>query len=169
MMSASEAIPSEVVMSEPSGFSWIEKPLLAAMSRPEDAGDLVWLRDQGIQIIISLTEEPSPRRWVNDAGLFSVHVPIEDFQAPSLEQIEAVLSTVEKAQTRKMGVAIHCRAGLGRTGTILACYFVRQGMGASTAIAKVRQLRPGSVETPTQEEAVQEFARHRRQQRAKDE
>ena len=150
-------------MSEPTGFSWIEKPLLAAMSRPEDAKDLVWLRDQGIQVVVSLTEDPAPRRWVNEAGLFAIHVPIEDFHAPSIEQIETVLASVEKAQARKMGVVIHCQAGLGRTGTLLACYFVRKGMGSSTAIAKVRQLRPGSVETVAQEEAIHEYARHWRE------
>ena len=55
------------------------------------------------------------------------------------------------------------RIRLGRTGTVLAAYFVTQGMTARAAIERVRQLRPNSVETDEQEEAVAEFAR--RQQR----
>jgi hypothetical protein len=42
-------------MPQPLGFSWIEKPLLAAMARPEGPEDLDWLRQQGIELLISLT------------------------------------------------------------------------------------------------------------------
>ena len=53
------------------------------------------------------------------------------------------------------------RAGLGRTGSVLAAYFVAQGSTAEAAITRVRDLRPGSVETVSQEEAIELFA-HRR-------
>jgi atypical dual specificity phosphatase len=44
---------------------------------------------------------------------------------------------------------------------VLACYFVSKGMTATNAIARVRRLRPGSIETEEQAEAVEEFARRR--------
>ena len=53
-------------------------------------------------------------------------------------------------------------AGLGRTGVVLAGYYVAKGMTASNAIAKVRKIRPGSVETDEQAEAIADFARRRR-------
>jgi atypical dual specificity phosphatase len=56
-------------------------------------------------------------------------------------------------------VAVHCGAGLGRTGVILACWFVSKNLSVKNAIARVRRLRPGSIETESQEEAVAEFAR----------
>ena len=58
-----------------------------------------------------------------------------------------------------MGVVVHCSAGLGRTGTVLACYFVQQGMSAKNAVARVRRMRPGSIETDEQADAVVEYAK----------
>ena len=149
-------------MSQPEGFSWIKKPLLAALARPESTEELAWLRRQGIEVLLSLTEVPPRRDWIEDAGLLLFHVPMEDMEAPALEQIVRCLSAIERANEKEMGVAVHCAAGLGRTGVVLACYFVDQGMSAVHAITRVRQLRPGSIETTEQSDVVAEFARRRR-------
>ena len=58
-----------------------------------------------------------------------------------------------------MGVTIHCLAGRGRTGTVLAAYLVHRGMTARDAILKVRDIRPGSLEVPSQENAVMRYER----------
>ena len=65
-----------------------------------------------------------------------------------------------------MGVAVHCTAGLGRTGVVLACYFTAKGLTAQNAIARVRRMRPGSVETDEQAEAVEQFAKRHLQSEA---
>lgn len=147
----------------PQGFSWVEKPLLAALGRPSDADDMAWLRHQGVELLIALTEDPPRRDWVNDAGLLVMHVPVVDMEAPTQAQLDRCVSAIERANGRSMGVAVHCGAGLGRTGVILAGFLVAQGLSAQNAIAKVRRLRPGSVETDEQAEAVVEFARRRGQ------
>ena len=149
-------------MPAPDEFSWIDKPLVAGMARPRTLDELAWLRDQGIQLLISLTEEPLRRDWINEAGLFAMHVPVEDLHPPSQRQIDLCLSALAKARGKEFGVGIHCSAGLGRTGTVLSCYLVTQGLSAQDAIARVRQLRPSSIETPEQEEAVEEYARRQR-------
>ncbi len=146
-------------MSQPQGFSWIDKPRLAAMARPEDMEGLAWLRSQGIEVILSLTEDPLRRDWVNEAGMMLVHIPVEDMEAPTQEQLDRCIATIARANEHNFGVAVHCGAGLGRTGVVLACYFVTKDMNAKNAIARVRRLRPGSVETDDQAEAVAEFAR----------
>ena len=149
-------------MPAPFGSSWVEKPLLAGMAQPESVDELTWLRDHGVQLLISLSEEPPARAWINEAGLLSMHVPIEDMHAPSSHQIELCMSAIHKAHENHLGVGLHCAAGMGRTGTILACYFVTKDLSSQSAIAKVRELRPGSIETPEQAEAVADFARRRR-------
>lgn len=145
-------------MAQPNNFTWIEKPLLAAMARPEAAQELAWLRKQGVELLISLTEEPPRKDWINDAGLLLFHVPMVDMEPPAQEDLDRCLSAVVKAHDQRMGVGIHCGAGLGRTGVVLACYFVTKGLSARNAIARVRRLRPGSIETDEQEEAVVQFA-----------
>ena len=145
----------------PFGFSWVDSPRLAALSFP-DAEDLRWLRRNGIDIVMTLTEEPLPRQWVNEAGILAVHLPVRDMQAPSVEQLEAAIETIENAKASGMAVAVHCMAGIGRTGTVLAAYFVNEGHSAEEAIHKIRSLRPGSVETHGQELAIFEFAERRR-------
>jgi atypical dual specificity phosphatase len=147
----------------PYGFSWVEKPVLAALARPSSAEDLRWLRTHGIQVLLSLTEDRPRRDWADDAGLLVFHEPLEDMEPPTQEQLDRAVSAIERAVARNMPVAVHCGAGLGRTGAVLAAYFVTKGMSAANAIARVRRLRPGSIETDEQAEAVEQFARRRRQ------
>lgn len=146
-------------MSPPHRFDWIEKPFLAAMARPGGADQLNWLRTKGVEVVITLTESPLPRQWVNDAGLMAVHVPVEDLRAPSPEQLGLCIATIRRAKEQQIGAAVHCAAGIGRTGTVLAAWFVSEGLSANEAIEHVRLLRPGSVETPEQTAAVKEYAK----------
>jgi atypical dual specificity phosphatase len=148
-------------MSSPFGFFWLEHPFVAGLARPSSLEDLMWLRKEGIQLVISLTEDPLARSWVNDAGLMMMHSPVVDMEAPTPEQIDRCISALERAVQRNMGVAIHCEAGKGRTGTLLACYLVTKGLSAQNAIGRVRRLRPGSIETDEQAQAVVDFARRR--------
>ena len=71
------------------------------------------------------------------------------------------VSAIVRAHEKEMGVVVHCGAGLGRTGVVLACYFVNKGLSAQNAIARVRRLRPGSIETEDQADAVLDFARRK--------
>ncbi len=146
-------------MSGPDGFSWIDKPHLAALACPTCQDDLDWLRRQGVELLISLTEDRLRRDWVNDSGILVFHEPVPDMEPPTQEQLERLVSAIERARKQNMGVAVHCGAGLGRTGVVLACYLVSQGLSAQNAIARVRRLRPGSIETEEQAEAIVEYAR----------
>jgi len=148
-------------MSAPPNFSWIDKPLLAALARPSDPEDFHWLRHNGIELLVSLTEDRPRRDWTEDAGLLVFHEPMTDMEAPTPEQLDRAVSAIVKAVDRNMGVAVHCGAGLGRTGVVLAAYFVARGATANNAVGRIRRLRPGSIETDEQAEAVELFARRR--------
>jgi atypical dual specificity phosphatase len=149
-------------MAKPQNFSWIDPPHLAALALPESKDDLEWLRRHGVEVLISLTEDPLRRDWVNDTGILVVHEPIDDMEAPTQEQLDRCVSAITRAREKNMGVAVHCGAGLGRTGVVIAAYLIHQGRAARDAIAYLRRLRPGSIETEEQAAAVVEFARRKR-------
>ena len=68
-----------------------------------------------------------------------------------------VLFIQEQIETEQRPVVVTCYAGIGRTGTVLACYLVHQGEPPKDAVSKIRDLRPGSIQTPQQEEAVYQY------------
>jgi atypical dual specificity phosphatase len=83
---------------------------------------------------------------------------VKDYGAPSLEQLYNTIDFMEKQIYKGKRVLVHCAAGKGRTGTILAAYLLKEGsLTAAQAINKIRKLRPGSVQTKTQENCVEAF------------
>ena len=94
-------------------------------------------------------------------GLAWAHCPIADFSAPGWEfelgwrsagpRVHALLDSGNV-------IALHCRAGLGRTGTVAAHILIERGMPLQSAMQLVRETRPGSIETDSQEAYLQALA-----------
>ena len=143
-----------------SGFSFVDD-LAAGMPRPGSRValevDLGFLAEQDLALLVSLTVDPIDPHQLRSFGLDAMHLPIEDFHAPTLEQQHALVDELARRAEAGEKVGVHCTAGLGRTGTMLATWFVAGGMDAATAIDTIRQLRPGSIETAEQERSVVDF------------
>lgn len=141
----------------PIDFTWLNEGRLAAF--PVWAlHDLDALQRAGITAIVSLTEH-FPHELVGERRFRTLHLPVLDMTAPATAQIEEFVEFVEQALSDGLRVGVHCLAGLGRTGTMIACYLVSQGASPEEAIAAVRSARPGSVQTEVQERAVRGWAR----------
>jgi atypical dual specificity phosphatase len=143
----------------PTNFGWIIEDSLAASGLPASASQVKWLREHGIKSILTLREEPLPKEFFEGTGVTSLHVEMSDHDPPAQESLSRAVGHVRREIEKGNAVLVHCLAGQGRTGTVLACYMVEyHGKEPGEAIAKLRKDRPGSVEQ-TQESAVHEYAR----------
>ncbi|XP_032060419.1 dual specificity protein phosphatase 23 isoform X1 [Aythya fuligula] len=147
-------------MVEPPNFSWVAEGRLAGLAMPREPGHYRFLLGQGVRHLVSLSERPPPHHGCCPAvQLHRIRVP--DFSPPTPGQIQSFLQLVEEANGRGEAVAVHCLLGHGRTGTMLACYLVKaQALSGAAAIREIRRLRPGSIETREQEQAVIQFHQH---------
>ncbi len=84
--------------------------------------------------------------------------PIPDMDAPSHTQALDICRKIEQAMRDEKVVAVHCRAGLGRTGTILAAYLIWEGQEALDALETVRRVEPRWVQSEEQVAFLEQFA-----------
>ncbi|XP_075419762.1 dual specificity protein phosphatase 23 [Tenrec ecaudatus] len=141
---------------EPPNFSWVLPGRLAGLALPRHPAHYQFLWEQGVRHLVSLTDRKPP---YSDSSNLTLHkLRIVDFCPPAPHQIDHFLQIVDEANARGEAVAVHCALGFGRTGTMLACYLVKERRStAGDAIAEIRRLRPGSIETYEQEKAVFQF------------
>ena len=137
-------------------FSWIIEGTLAGAGGPTSTRDITFLKLKEIQAVIRMEEQTiSTEPW----QMIEMYEPVPDFTPPQMDQIHRMVRFIEdQIETWEHPVVVTCRAGLGRTGTVLACYFVYCGYTPEAAINLIRTLRPGSIETPDQEDAVTRFS-----------
>jgi atypical dual specificity phosphatase len=137
-------------------FGWILDGRLAGMARVRDA-DVDELAASGVRAVLCLTET-APAAELAAKGLDVRHEPVADFQAPDAETLARCVEFIDRHVAAGRPVVVHCTAGYGRTGTVLAAYLVSRGLSPEEAIAEVRRRRPWSIETGEQERAVLRFA-----------
>ena len=140
---------------KPTFFTWVRDARLAASGRPYSKGQVDWLKDNGVTAILTLTEEPLPGEWTK--GIETHHISLSDHAALSASQMKLGADYIASALAEGKVVLVHCLAGKGRTGCVLAAYMMaHEGKTARQALDELRSMRGGSVEAP-QERNVLEF------------
>ncbi len=94
---------------------------------------------------------------VRAAGLRHLRLPIVDMGVPEPEPLAELVAELVEALDAGEHVVVHCLAGKGRSGTVAGCVLVARGHAPDAAVRRVRQARPGALETPAQVAVVHGF------------
>ncbi len=121
--------------------------------------DLPVLHSAGVRAVVCLLNIPSDKAVYEAAGFAFLYLPVPDGGVPTIEQATEFVLFVRTQRTAQRPVAVHCEAGLGRTGTMLAVYLISEGLSAEAAIRRVRDAERVAVETQHQIQFLEEYAR----------
>lgn len=131
---------------------------------------LEWLLQQGIRYWIDLTQVGEGVNYRStlarlaqryNANISWQRFPIADFGLPTRGQMALILDEIDRSLDAGNTVYFHCMGGLGRTGTVAACWLIRHGLPAEQALQQLQTLRQetanhhsASPETDAQREFV---------------
>lgn len=150
-----------IVTDKPTNFSWVIDGKLAGCGLPVTNDEFDWVVAQGIKSIVTVREVALPSEWFNGGDIDYLHLAVEDFGAPNLEELVQAVDFIDQQISSDRPVMVHCAAGKGRTGAVLAAYLIKkQNLTAEQAIDKVRDIRPGSVQSISQETAVSMYEKY---------
>jgi len=145
-----------MITGKPDNFSWIIEKKLAGSAIPTSKEEIDWVKQEGVKSIVTIREEPLEEEWLEDVNYLHIHS--NDMGVPEFDDLINSVDFLHQRITNDEPVMVHCLAGLGRTGTILACYLIKyEQMSADDAIQKVRNERHGSIQSFSQEEIIFRF------------
>lgn len=145
----------------PTGFNWLVPGRLAGTPWPGVVQsvdtDLQALKRCGVTILITLTERDLPQEILRAHDLRNLHLPVYDREPPTVGQLQMLLARMSVMLRRGEVLAVHCLAGLGRTGTVLAAWLIREGLSAEEALRRLRLIDHQYVQSQAQEMLLHEY------------
>ncbi len=113
------------------------------------------LLDKGIKADISMEKEKIDQ----PKGVkYFLWLPVKNHTAPTIKQLWTGVRAMEALVDQKIKIYLHCKNGHGRAPTMLAAYFIYQGMAVKEAIAQMTTKRPDIHIEPAQKKKLKSFA-----------
>jgi atypical dual specificity phosphatase len=163
------------ITGKPTNFHWITEGRLAGGGVPTSLRELRWLvKQRGIRSIVTIKEKALPSEWFRsgnnsnnrddniDTKIDYFHMSIDDYGAPSLRELDYVVNYIRRQIDNGKPVLVHCTAGKGRTGTILAAYLMKKDrdLSAKQAIKLLSNIKGESIQSKEQEKIVFSYEKY---------
>ena len=157
-------MPSDRQLIEASDYpiKWIT-PDFATCYAPASTEDLDEIRRQGISVIVNMCAECYDLEEIEEEAGFEVYrLFVPDMEAPSMDEMEAAMAWLDNHRANGRKALVHCRYGIGRTGTFALVYLIRSGDTLKSAISKLKPT-PSSPQSREQLDFVEQYgkAHHR--------
>ncbi|CAL4961514.1 unnamed protein product [Urochloa decumbens] len=144
-------------------FRWWDRVdqfiLLGAVPFPSDVPRLKQLGVRGVVTLNEPYETLVPTSLYQDYEIEHLVIPTRDYLfAPSLEDISQAIDFIHRNASRGSTTYVHCKAGRGRSTTIVLCYLIKyRSMTPEAALDYVRSIRPRVLLAPLQWQVVNTF------------
>ncbi len=125
--------------------------------------DVARLHALGVRAVINLCAETSgPVAAYGALGIEQLHLPTTDFTTPTLDAIERAVAFIAEKKAAREGVYVHCKAGRGRSATVMACWLMHaRGVAPAEAQQLLTLKRPQVARNLAGRAVVEAFQRSR--------
>jgi len=134
---------------------------LSGMPKPEEE-DLKAVHEKGIRAIISLLEDEKSVENYSSNGFENLWLPVIDHEAPTVEQVQKLVEFVDEQNEKGNEVAIHCKGGRGRTGTMIASYLISKGASYEEAMNEIDSKQPNAIKKEFQINFLKELSNNKK-------
>jgi|WetSurMetagenome_2_1015567.scaffolds.fasta_scaffold140309_2 hypothetical protein len=124
------------------------QPLVIQLSSPHETIETIV--SAGINAFIDLTYPaemmghtylPILEKMTDHPDIRYFNLPIRDFGLPTHEVMRDIQDRIKLMLDQNSNIYLHCYGGIGRTGTVVGCYLVEQGMTGEQALEQIKFLR----------------------------
>ncbi len=137
-------------------LKWITNSLAVGYA-PRSEDHLQAIHAAGIRAIVNLCAECYDLHEVERGSSFEVHyLPIADEAAPGIDELDVLIGWINRQIESENPVLVHCRYGIGRTGTVVLAFLIHSGYDFKTA-RKMMRATPSWPSNRVQKELVDRY------------